>query len=311
MARVHTKADIRAVCQKLIDDGGESALTRPAVQAALKARAVELGLEPTAADTTAVAAIIAAVRREFRAEGETARAAASEGSVDFPLPDGLDPALEQVRRIYRRAMSEEARRNESGTQMRIRQIEAQAAEQVAAFRVEIEALEQEAEAQAIQLDESKSALETIRASLASVSAALEERTATLETLDRETRHQLSAIHERLQEATVERIASGERVHASELAHEKTRSELGVALGRIQRLEAELADRREAVKGDKAKVREAEHARDLAHGRLTALEEDCAWLRIRLERLADARPASEKGRGRTSLAKEKSKRVGGQ
>jgi hypothetical protein len=50
MARVHTEADIRAVCQHLIDTEGESALKRTAVQEGLKARAVERGLEPTAAD---------------------------------------------------------------------------------------------------------------------------------------------------------------------------------------------------------------------------------------------------------------------
>jgi chromosome segregation ATPase len=309
MGRIHTEADIRAVCQHLLDTGGERALTRTAVQAALKARAVERGLEPTAADHTAVSGIISAVKAELRAARELAQAAASEDLQDFPLPDGLEPALEQVRRIYRRAMVEEARRSETGTQMRIRQIEAQATEQVATLRVEIEGRERDAEAQALQLDESETALDSVRASLASVSARLEERSVALQTLDRETRGQLSAVHERLQEATAARIASDERAHAAELAREKKASELAVAVERIERLEAEIAVRREAAKDDEKKVREAERARDLAQGRLTAIEEDCAHLRLHLDRPSDARQPSERRSRRTSASKEKAKSAG--
>jgi hypothetical protein len=78
MGRIHTEADIRAVCQHLLDTEGERALTRTAVQAALKARAVERGLEPTAADHTAVSGIISAVKAELRAARELAQAAASQ-----------------------------------------------------------------------------------------------------------------------------------------------------------------------------------------------------------------------------------------
>jgi DNA repair exonuclease SbcCD ATPase subunit len=312
MARVHTEADIRAVCQHLIDTEGESALKRTAIQEGLRKRAVERGLEPTAADHRAVSDVIAKLKAELRTARESART--EVGAEDLPLPMGLESALQrharEVEGFCRHALGEAARQSEVGTQARLRQVQSECGEQLAALRADLEIVQQDAATQAAQLDDAESALAAARASLASVTAALNERTVALESLDRATRNQLSAVQERLHEATAARIASDEHAHTSELAREKTGSDLAVALERIERLESELADRREAAKSDEAKVREAERTRDLAQGRLTAIEEDCAWLRLRLERVSGARQASAKGSGRTSPSAEKTKRAEG-
>jgi chromosome segregation ATPase len=259
-----------------------------------------------------VSDVSAKLKQERRAARENARAGA--GAHDLPLPAGLESSLErharEVEGICRHALGEAARQSEVGVQARLKQVEAERAEQLAALRADLQNTQQDAAAQAGQLDDAESALAAARASLASVSAALEERTTALETLGCDARKQLSVVQELLQEATAARIASDERAHASELAHEKTVSELAIAVERIERLEAALADERETAKSDGAKVREAERTRDLAQGRLTALEEDCAWLRLRLERLSDARQPKERTTGRTGRSREKANNAAG-
>jgi chromosome segregation ATPase len=314
MTRVHTEADIRAVCQHLIDTQGESALTRAAVQAGLKARAVERGLDPTAADHRAVSDVIAAVRAELRAARESAQGQAAAGAEDGPLPVGLESALarhaQEVERICRQSLIEAARQSEIGAQARIRQVETENAERLAALRGDLELVQHDAAIQAGQLDEAETALAAARAAQASTNAALEERIQAHNSQERETQLQLSAARDALFQAMADRAASDERAHVSELAHAKTTSELAAAREHIERLEKELAGAREAAKLDAAKVREAERSRDIAQGRLTALEEECAWLRPRLESMPKDRKDNEKPSRSTGSAREKAKSAGG-
>lgn len=314
MARVHTEADIRAVCHHLIDTQGESALTRTAVQSGLKARAVERGLDPTAADHRAVSEVIAAIKAERRAARESALGQGAGGTDDGPLPGGLESALarhaEEVERICRQSLSEAARQSEIGTQARVRQVETESAERLAALRADLELLQHDAAIQAGQLDETETALAAARAALASVTAELEKRIENYNVQSHQMQLQLGAKDDTLYQVIWQRNAADERAHASELAHAKTTSELAVARERIEHLESELAEAREAAKLDAVKAREAERSRDVAQGRLTALEEECAWLRPRLESMPKGRSADVKASQPGGSAREKAKSAGG-
>jgi hypothetical protein len=310
MARAHTEADIREVCQKLYDTGGESAVTRVAVEKALMTRAVERGLEPTAGDHRTVSAVIAAMKAERRAARENAQAAASGDLGDFPLPAGLDPVLEQVRHIYRRAMREEAQRSESTTQIRVKHVEAQAAEAVAALRAETEALERDAATLAGQLDAAEAALVAAQSSLASISATQAARVEALEAQDRETRAQLSVVQQTVQETMAAGIDAEQRAQVSELSRAKALLDLALAAERNERLEVDLAEARSRAATEEARAREADSDRGVAQGQLTALKDHCAWLRDRVPPVSDPRQSNVGDMVTTGLPKRKRKSVGG-
>lgn len=287
MTRVHTEADIRAACQQVIESDGERGLTRSAVEKILRERAAERGLEPTAGDHRTVSDVIRAVREERRTVRENTHASASDALDEVPLPEGLEPALEKVRRIYRHAMSEEARRSEAAAQARVRQAEVQAAEEAAALRAELETLERDGSVQAERLDEAEMALGAARESLAALSAEQAARMDALEARERDMRAQLASAQEAVREAVAARIDAEQRTHAIALDHTKAMLRLEQTGERVTRLEVDLAESRGSAASLATRTREAERDRDLALGRLAVLEDECAWLRSRLTPIAEA------------------------
>jgi hypothetical protein len=310
MARVHTEADIRAVCQQLINAEGERGLTRTAVERALKALAEERGLGPSAGDHRTVSNVIAVMKAELRAARTHAQGGSSEGLEDFPLPAGLDPLLEQVRSLYRRAMSEEARRSASATEARIRRLEAQSAEDTANLRAEIEGLERDTAEQASRLDETETALVAARDALAALTAAQAESIKEFEARDRDTRTQLSMAQQAVQEAVAAGIDAEERARASELARVKAAGELEFTVERAKRLEHDLSDTRSRGAILETRARDAERERDTARGRLVALEGECEWLSRRVGLTVDGSELGEEESVPTNRPNEKAKRVGG-
>jgi chromosome segregation ATPase len=291
MERTHDEADVREVCREVIHQEGEAALTFPNVKARLMERAVNRGKEPAAGDRGAILKIIKAVKAELDAARERARPSTAAPDGNLPLADGLAPAWEKVKQIYQHALTESARQYEMGAKLRIQQAESEADARVAELRLQVQTLSRETESHAGELDQLEVALNAERAAVATLTGELAERTRAMGALEEEARSQITHVQRGLEAATAARIISDQRAHEAELAHATVAGEVKLLSGLVERIETEVAQARCIASDNEARAREAERTRDLAQGRLTALEEECARLRARAEPSFDsAQPA---------------------
>jgi chromosome segregation ATPase len=295
MARVHEVADIRAVCDALVEELGERALTRDNVQERLRARAEERGHGRVGADHQVVYQAIRACKQDLDAARQQEQQAPAPASDDIALPEGLPAALnrhaQDVQRLVRQALTETLRQSALSTQAQVKQVEVAGAELASELRTQLVMAHEEGEKAAKQLDELEQALTLARAEIAELSSLAESRREALQVLEADWRAQISAAQAALQTAYDARIRAEDGAHMSGLARIAAVGELEQVRRNLSRLEDDFA--RCSVNSERAEARgrEAERALDVARSTIASMTDERDSLRRQLDR-ALTRPAAE-------------------
>ena len=311
MARVHEVADIRAVCDALVEELGERALTRDNVQERLRARAEERGHGRVGADHQVVYQAIRACKQDLDAARQQKQQAPLPESDDMALPEGLPAALnrhaQDVERLVRHALTETVRQSALSAQAQVRQVEVAGAELASELRAQLLIAHEEGENAARQLDELEQMLTLARAEIAELVSLADSRREALQVLDADSRAQLSSAQAALQTAYESRLQAEETAHASDLARIAAIGELEKARHTLARLEQDLARSGKANEQAETRGREAERALDVARGTLASMQEERDSLRQQLERVLTrqaprANPGNSRSRSTSKAAR---------
>jgi hypothetical protein len=312
MARVHEVTDIRAVCDALVEELGERALTRDNVQERLRARAEERGHGRVGADHQVVCQAIRACKQDLDAARQQKQQAPAPESDDIALPEGLPAALnrhaQDVERLVRQALTETLRQSALSAQAQVKQVEVAGAELASELRMQLLMAHEEEEKAAKQLDELEQVLTLARAEITELSSLAESRHEALQVLDVESRAQISAAHASLQQAFEARIRAEEAAHGSDLARIAAVGELEHVRQNLSRLEEGLARCSAAHERAEARGREAERALDVARGTLASMQEERDSLRQQLERALTRQTSRSNARTGPSRSSSKSARA---
>jgi hypothetical protein len=299
MARVHEVTDIRAVCDALVEELGERALTRDNVQERLRARAEERGHGRVGADHQVVWQAVRGCKQDLDAARQQKQQAPLPESDDIALPDGLPAALnrhaQDVERLVRQALTETLRQSALSAQAQVKQVEVAGAELANELRTQILMAHEEEEKAAKQLDELEQALTLARAEIAELSSLAESRREALHALDVDSRTQISAAQTALQTAYEARLRAEETAHASDLARIAAIGELEQLRQNLSRLEQDFARCSAANERAEARGREAERALDVARGTIASMTDERDSLRRQLERALSGPAATSRSR----------------
>jgi hypothetical protein len=311
MARVHEVADIRAVCDALVEELGERALTRDNVQERLRARAEERGHGRVGADHQVVYQAIRACKQDLDAARQQKQQAPPPESDDMALPEGLPAALnrhaQDVERLVRQALTETVRQSALSAQAQVKQVEVAGAELASELRAQLLIAHEEGENAARQLDELEQMLTLARAEIAELVSLADSRREALQVLDADSRAQLSSAQAALQTAYESRLQAEETAHASDLARIAAIGELEKARHTLSRLEQDFAQCGRANQQAETRGREAERALDVARGTLASMQEERDSLRQQLERVLTrqaprANPGNSRSRSTSKAAR---------
>jgi hypothetical protein len=301
MARAHEVTDIREVCDALVAELGERALTRDNVQERLKERAEQRGKGRVGADHQLVYNVIRACKADLEAARQQKREDPPAGGPDVTLPEGLSAVLarhvQDVEGLVGRALAETLRQAAQSAQAQVKQIEAAGAALSADLRAQLQLAHEEGEQTAAELDVLEHALATARGQIAELTSLAAARGAALQSLETDTRCQLAAAQSSVQDAFDARVRADEASHTSELARVAAEGELEQARQTLSRLEEDLERCSAAGEAAGLRARDAESARDVANATLAAIKEERDSLRGQLQRALNSKAAESAPRPR--------------
>ncbi|MGN6169254.1 MAG: hypothetical protein ACTHQQ_13975 [Solirubrobacteraceae bacterium] len=308
MARVHEVTDIREVCDALVEELGERALTRDNVQERLKLRAEQRGLGRVGADHQIVYNVIRACKQDLDAARERNRQTLPPDAEDISMPEGFGAVLgrhaQEVERLVRQALTETVRQSAQSAQLQVRQIEVASGELAAELRAQLVMAYEEGERCATQLDEVETALTAARKDLADLSSVAEARQQALHRLESESRAQLAAAQSSIEQAYDARARAEEALHASDLARLVAVGELELARQKMSGLEKEIERTAAVDETAERRAREPERELDVARGTLASVTGERDALRRQIEGVLMQKAAAAPPRPRTTRRSDK-------
>lgn len=310
MARVHEVTDIREVCDALVEELGERALTRDNVQERLKVRAEQRGLGRVGADHQIVYNVIRACKQDLDVARQRNRQGPPADVEDISMPEGFGAVLnrhaQEVERLVRQALTETVRHSAHSAQLQVRQVEVASGELAAELRAQLLMAYEEGERCATQLDEVESALTAARKDIGELTSVAETRRQELHRFETESRAQLAAAQSSIEQAYDARARAEEALHASDLARQVAVGELELARQKVSGLEQELQRTAAANEEAERRARAAEHALDVARGTLASVTEERDALRRQIEGVLMQKAAAAPSRPLRTRRSEKKK-----
>ncbi len=242
MARVHSRADIYAVCEDVLRD--ESVLSRRRIQLKLRERCAEMGLPEAGATNALVDSVIAELMSNRRAAAAPGSLSADPTVAAVELPQALTEALsrnaEVVTRIYQEGIVLAARRAEAAGRALLEVAESENFHRASRFENELAHSTSERAGLAEELDAALDALSASQTQAREIGVLLEtERDAATE-WQRRARDQIAELEEDVRAAHAARCTAEASKQVVEIELSRLGGAYEILIAACARAEGQLA-----------------------------------------------------------------------
>jgi chromosome segregation ATPase len=275
MKTTHREHDIREECEKIVKERGTAALTRGAVQEALRRRAEQANLPVVGVDNGTVGRIIREVlteRRQARTEAREADVAqAASGELPQRVAELIARLGDEMRTVISSIVTEIQRRSDADAQARVTAAADSATARIAELEGELASRSEETEALAADQERAAADLEALQRDRAAAEAALSECRTVAATRQAALQQRVEGLEAELRTAEGSRRDAQARAHAAELGQSRLEAVVARLEERLSAAERMRDEWQRTAERQEGRAREAERVAEERRVRLDVTE----------------------------------------